>query len=148
MANASDEYKLDSVIMTLSDFKEDRQLKRTKEAYVADLSTAMRLENVLEDPLLSAYFRRFLRVSFQEENFLFFRDVQDMKIQHFVKSATPDIELSMSLEDILAVSAEKIFTTYVKEGSMYQVNVSAEVRDKLIESKCNCRLGQGWGLGG
>jgi hypothetical protein len=136
LANASDEYKLDSVVMTLSDFKDDRQLKRTKEDYVADLNTATRLENVLEDPLLSAYFRRFLRVSFQEENYLFFRDVQDMKIQHFVKSATPDIELSMSLDDILSLSANKIFSAYVKEGSMYQVNLSAEVRDKLKESKC------------
>ncbi|GMH48749.1 hypothetical protein TrRE_jg8234 [Triparma retinervis] len=133
-AATNDEYKLDSVVMTLSDFKDDRQLKRTKEDYVADLNTATRLENVLEDPLLSAYFRRFLRVSFQEENYLFFRDVQDMKIQHFVKSATPDIELSMSLDDILSLSANKIFSAYVKEGSMYQVNLSAEVRDKLKES--------------
>jgi len=134
LANASDEYKLDSVIMTLSDFKDDRQLKRTKEDYVADLNTATRLENVLEDPLLSAYFRRFLRVSFQEENYLFFRDVQDMKIRHFVKSATPDIDPKMTLDDILAVSATKIYTAYVKEGSMYQVNLSAEIRDKLKES--------------
>ena len=135
LANASDEYKLDSVIMTLSDFKDDRQLKQTKDDYVADLNTAARLENVLEDPLLSAYFRRFLRISFQEENYLFFREVQDMKIQHFVKSASPDIDPKMTLDDILTVAANKIFTTYVKEGSMYQVNLSGEVRNKLKECK-------------
>ena len=81
LGNASDEYRLDSVVMTLFDFKEDRQLQETKMCYLGDLKAALQLENVLEDPLLAGYFRRFLRLRFQEENFLFFHEVQDLKVQ-------------------------------------------------------------------
>ncbi len=129
--SASEEYKLDSVVLTLSEFKDDRQLKKTKDNYVQDLNMALRLENVLEDPLLSAYFRRFLRLSFQEENFLFFQDVQDMKVQHYVKAASKEINPDMSLEDILRVSAMKIFEKFVKNSSIYQVNISAEIYSKI-----------------
>ena len=132
LTNASDEYKLDSVVMTLAEFKEDRQLKQTKDSYVADLKVALRLENVLEDPLLSAYFRRFLRVSFQEENYLFFQDVQSMKEKYFVEHASQQICPKMTLDEILEVMAQAIFDKFVKNGSMYQVNISATIRDDII----------------
>mmetsp|Transcript_10150 Transcript_10150/g.20200 ORF Transcript_10150/g.20200 Transcript_10150/m.20200 type:complete len:583 (+) Transcript_10150:70-1818(+) len=133
LTNASDEYKLDSVVMTLAEFKDDRQLKQTKDSYVADLKVALRLENVLGDPLLSAYFRRFLRVSFQEENYLFFQDVQSMKEKYFVKHASDQIGPKMTLQEILEVAAQSIFDKFVKAGSMYQVNISAVIRDEIIE---------------
>jgi hypothetical protein len=131
--SATDEYKVDSVVLTLSEFTDDRQLNKTREDYEVDLNNSMMLENVLSDQLLSAYFRRFLRLSFQEENFCFFQDVQDMKIQQFVKSASSEITGEMSLQEILEVSAMKIFDKYVKAGAMYQVNVSGGIRDIVVE---------------
>ncbi|GMI21651.1 hypothetical protein TeGR_g4448 [Tetraparma gracilis] len=132
LANAPDDYKLDSVVLTLKDFKEDRQLEKTKDDFVTDLNMLLRLENVLEDPLLTAYFRRFLRISFQEENYLFFQDVQDMKVQHYIKAASTEISPDMSLGEILEVTAVKIFDKFIKAGAMFQVNISADVREEVV----------------
>lgn len=129
--SASVQFNTDSVIMTLSDFKDDRQLKETEDSYLSDLKATLKLENVLVDPLLSTYFRRFLRVSFQEENYLFFRDVQEMKVQYLVKSAAPDVDPAMTLEDILEVSATKIYKQYVEQGSEYQVDLSYTETEKI-----------------
>ena len=133
LLSADDDYKLDSTVLTLSEFKEDRKLNQTKDEFVADLNMMLRLENVLEDSLLTAYFRRFLRLSFQEENYLFFQDVQDMKFQHYIKAASGEISPEMTLADILGVSAKKIFDKFIKAGAMFQVNISASIRDRVIE---------------
>jgi len=132
LQTAPDDYKLDSVVLTLSEFTDDRQLVKVRDDFEDDLSMAMKLENVLEDPLLSAYFRRFLRLSFQEENYLFFQDVQDMKQQQYVKAASTEIRPEMSLKEILEVGGKNIFEKYVKSGSMFQVNISAEIRDNIV----------------
>ncbi|GMI35813.1 hypothetical protein TeGR_g5497, partial [Tetraparma gracilis] len=132
LKTASEDYKLDSVVLTLSEFTDDRKLMQTRDDYDQDLELALRLENILEDPLLCAYFRRFLRMSFQEENYLFFQDVQDMKIQHFVKAAATEIMSDMTLAEILEVSAMTIFEKFVKAGATYQVNLSAGIRDAVV----------------
>lgn len=130
LGDASDEYKLDSVVMTLSEFKDDRQLKQTKDDYVNDLNLALKLENVLEDPLLSSYFRRFLRVSFCEENFLFFQDIQDLKEQYFILGDAKE-ETKASMRSLLQETAKKIFEKYIQPGAMLQVNISAGVKDEI-----------------
>ncbi|GMH82151.1 hypothetical protein TrVE_jg12996 [Triparma verrucosa] len=130
LGHASDEYKLDSVVMTLSEFKDDRQLKQTKEEYVNDLNLALKLENVLEDPLLSSYFRRFLRVSFCEENFLFFQDIQDLKEQYFILEGAEE-ETKEAMRPILQGTAKKIFEKYIQPGAALQVNISASVKEDV-----------------
>ena len=78
--NAPAEFLLDSTILTLSTFKDDRQLKETKENYLTELEAAMDFDNVLQDTLLSAYYRRYLRLCFCEENYFFVCEVHDLKV--------------------------------------------------------------------
>jgi len=131
LSKASKEYILDSVIFTLSDFKDDRGLIKTKENYDKDFGLALRLENVLDDPILSAYFRRYMRLSFCEENYLFFMDVELLKKKNYVKEAAKLITRDMNLNDIIRESGRAIYDKYIALDSDYQINVSENVRDQL-----------------
>jgi len=140
--NAPEDYMLDSTIMHLATFKDDRQLRETKDDYVGALAQAMDFENIFHDTILSAYFRRYLRLTFCEENYFFLKEVRDLKGKNPLKKRSWMDEKrvlqykenkSLSKEDILKQKVLSISEHYVVDGRKYEVNIPHKVKTNIIE---------------
>ena len=108
----------------------------TKEFFDSDLKMLHRLENILDDPVLSAYFRRYMRLSFCEENYMFFVAVQEFKEKNYIKEACTKISPDMDLKQIAYQSAKALYEKFIMVNGAYQINVTMEVRVKLDELFC------------
>mmetsp|Transcript_21233 Transcript_21233/g.42385 ORF Transcript_21233/g.42385 Transcript_21233/m.42385 type:complete len:530 (+) Transcript_21233:148-1737(+) len=134
--SAPPEFILDSTILTLSTFKDDRQLKETKEDYLTELESAMDFSNVLQDTLLSAYYRRYLRLCFCEENYFFVCEVHDLKTAGFKKvrgwmDAVQEDKKDAEGDDEMKNKCLSIYEHFIIDGRLYEVNIPAKIKKEL-----------------
>ncbi|KAJ3425252.1 hypothetical protein M0812_27687 [Anaeramoeba flamelloides] len=78
------------------------------------------LDNLLSTPLSFDYFKEFLCKQFNQENIMFFQDVKDYKTQ--VRSYKK-----------MKKNAKKIYLKYIKEGSLFEINIIFSCRKKIID---------------
>lgn len=79
LAKCSVQYFTDNLVAELVSFRQDRKLQSTRQEMDDEWKKSLAFDAVFEDSLLSAYFRRFLRIQFCEENFLFCKEVEEYK---------------------------------------------------------------------
>ena len=143
MKNAPPAFVLDSTIMHLSTFKDDRQLKETKDDYLGALGDALGFENVFHETMLSAFFRRYLRLTFCEENYFFLKEVRDVKSNRAFRrrSWMDETRLfqfegegveKLSPEEELKQKVISVCQHYIVEGRKYEVNIPHKVKLEIL----------------
>ncbi|KAJ3425301.1 electron carrier/ protein disulfide oxidoreductase [Anaeramoeba flamelloides] len=78
------------------------------------------LDNLLSIPVAFDYFKEFLCKQFNQENIMFFQDVKDYKTQ------------ARSYKRIKK-KAKNIYLKYIKEGSLFEINIIFSLRKKIID---------------
>ena len=135
LKDAPPDFTLDSTIMHLSDFKEDRQLKQTKDNYGAALQKdgGLTFESLIastSDTLVSQYYRRFLRAAFCEENWIFVMAINNFRLE-FNDLDLSDAANSKWLEE----EAIRLFEMFITVERTYEVNIpdknKQEVKTKM-----------------
>lgn len=91
---------------------------------------------VAYEPWLVTNFREFLFLELNEENLLFFEEVEAFKCMKNVPNAKTPLPSMLFLPKQARqnefIYAKEIASVFVKEGSPHQVNISATQRDKLL----------------
>jgi len=125
--------------MHLSTFKDDRQLKETKADFLEDFKKAMDFDNIFTESLLSAYYRRYLRLTFCEENYFFVQEVYDLKTNQPLKKRwwmdeerIIDIgEDNINFIDVLKQKCLSIYEHYIVDGRKYEINIPDKVKKEI-----------------
>jgi hypothetical protein len=138
---APPDFHLDSTIMHLATFKDDRQLQETKDDYLEELTASTDFSFVFRESLLSAYYRRYLRLTFCEENYFFAQEVRDLqngehnRLRAWMTAtkSTPrvveeDKKETNSDSDDLIERCVAIYDNYIVDGRKYEVNIPSKVK--------------------
>ncbi len=133
--NAPPEFVLDSTILHLSNFKDDRQLKETKDEYMEAFQKALHFSNVFKDTMLAAYYRRYLRLTFCEENFFFIQELKDLQNVNtpLKRRSWMDDDNIIPIDDdneaaILKQKVISIYHHYIVDGRKFEVNIPGKVK--------------------
>lgn len=105
-------------------------------AVIAAAASTLDFDVFLQDPVAAAYFRRFMRKEFSEENFLFYNEVNQFKAQNFENpnfGTAYNFGDTMDKDEQMRFRAGRIIDKFVNSGSRFQVNVSAAQRDKVVQ---------------
>ncbi|GMH49721.1 hypothetical protein TL16_g00591 [Triparma laevis f. inornata] len=139
---APPDFHLDSTIMHLATFKDDRQLQETKDDYVQELKSNSDFAFVWKESILSAYYRRYLRLTFCEENFFFAQECRDLsngehnRLRSWMtvkKEVEEDKKETNSVSDDLVDRCISIYENYIVEGRKYEINIPSKVKIAIGE---------------
>lgn len=139
--HAPEDFVLDTVVMHLSTFKDDRRLKATKEDYQGDFEKALDFNNIFTESLFSAYYRRYLRLTFCEENYFFVQEVYDLKNNEPLKRRwwiDDDRSLNIDPDKFdasrnLKLKCMSIYEHYIVDGRKYEINIPDKAKKEIKE---------------
>lgn len=139
--HAPEDFVLDTVVMHLSTFKDDRRLKATKEDYQGDFEKALDFNNIFTESLFSAYYRRYLRLTFCEENYFFVQEVYDLKNNEPLKRRwwiDDDRSLNIDPDKFdasrnLRLKCMSIYEHYIVDGRKYEINIPDKAKKEIKE---------------
>ena len=139
--HAPEDFVLDTVVMHLSTFKDDRRLKATKEDYVGEFNKALEFNHIFTESLLSAYYRRYLRLTFCEENYFFVQEVYDLKNNEPLKRRwwiddARRLDIDPDKHDtshILKLKCMSIYEHYIIDGRKYEINIPDKAKKEIKE---------------
>jgi len=135
---APEDFVLDTVVMHLSTFKDDRQLKETKDEYLGEFNKALDFNNIFKESLLSAYYRRYLRLTFCEENYYFVQEVYDLKNDQPLRrrqwmdyDKIAEAGTALNTSEQVKLKCMSIFEHYIIDGRKYEVNIPDKVKKEI-----------------
>ena len=91
------------------------------------------LDEVLRDSLGFAFFRRFCKLHYQEENLIFWLEVERLKGGMGPSNELASLSKLPTIWDGTLLShAHIIVNSFVRNGSKFELNISGDLREKII----------------
>lgn len=81
---------------------------------------------ILEEPITRAYLKLFMKTLLQEESILFWEEVSEYK--SYVDRKRPGVKFT---KGEMQKRADNIYNVYIKDGSEYEVNISAAMKKEI-----------------
>lgn len=81
---------------------------------------------ILEEPITRAYLKLFMKTLLQEESILFWEEVSEYK--NYVDRKRPGVKFTKTE---MQKRADNIYNVYIKDGSEYEVNISAAMKKEI-----------------
>lgn len=91
---------------------------------------------MIQDSTGLAFFKRFLRTQFAEENLFFWLEVAEFKAGHFAAPSTGTVLMvapGTSPTELMEMRARRLYEKYIVPGAKFEINLPSKIRQLVSD---------------